>query len=95
MSPKLERVQLLALLAQLCRGEAGDRAGVQTTGQEASTRTIVPGSTSCMPFQNPQPGRQDMANRSRGPSMSTTLRASGFARIALGSDPNRTPSRVG
>ena len=59
------------------------------------TVTTVPGSTSCMPSQNPCPGVFTITSSSRRPSSVTVREASGLARIALGSEPNSTPSAVG
>ncbi|MCE6998618.1 hypothetical protein LZG04_28030 [Saccharothrix sp. S26] len=60
----------------------------------ASTVTTVPGSTCRMPAQIAWPGVKVYASDSRTPPASTTRLASGLARIAFGSEPNRIPSDV-
>jgi hypothetical protein len=60
----------------------------------AVTVTTVPGSTSRMPSQTAWPGVLTNANSSRRPSRVTVCSASGLARMALGSEPNSTPSEV-
>ena len=60
-----------------------------------STVTTVPGSTSYMPSQMAWPGVLTKAKSSRRPSRPTFRPASGWARIAFGSEPNSTPSGVG
>ena len=61
----------------------------------SSTVTIVPGWTSRMPFQTAVPEVVTGPMSSRNPSRSTARGAIGFAKTALGSEPNNTPSGIG
>lgn len=48
-----------------------------------------------MPLNTAAPGVFTMSRASHRPTRSTVRRACGFARIALGSEPNRSPPGVG
>ena len=72
-----------------------NRQYVRSLMPRSSTVTTVPGSTSLMPCQMACPGVLIGTMISRIPSTSTMRLAIGLARIALGSEPNNTPSGVG